>query len=155
MRVIFVCLGNICRSPTAEAIFAKLARDAGRTDLAWASAGTGRWHVGEPPDPRTIATARGRGVPIEHLGRQFTRADFTRFELVVVVDAAVRRAVLAMAPDEAAAAKVRLLRAYDPTAPVDADVPDPYYGERADFEAVFDICEAACRGLLAALPPPA
>jgi protein-tyrosine phosphatase len=153
MRVIFVCLGNICRSPTAEAILRDLARAAGRTDLEIASAGTGRWHVGEPPDPRAIATARDRGVAMDHLGRHFTRADFAAFDLIVPVDAAVRRAVLALAPDDAAAAKVKLLRAFDPAAPPEAELPDPYYGDRADFEVVYDLCVAACRGLLATLPP--
>lgn len=155
MRVIFVCLGNICRSPTAEAIFRALVREARRTDVTCASAGTGRWHVGEPPDPRAIETARGRGVPMDHLGQQFTRADFARYDLVIVVDASVARAVRGLAPDAEAAAKVRLLRAYDPASPPEADVPDPYYGDRDDFEAVYDLCAAACRGLLASLPPPA
>jgi protein-tyrosine phosphatase len=90
---------------------------------------------------------------MDHLGRHFTRADFAAFDLIVPVDAAVRRAVLALAPDAAAAAKVKLLRAFDPAAPREADLPDPYYGDRADFEAVYDLCVAACRGLLATLPP--
>lgn len=127
-------------------------RQAARTDIEVESAGTGRWHVDEPPDPRAIATARRRGIPMEHLGRQFTRADFARVDLILAVDLPVLRALVAMAPDDHARRRVRLLRSYDREAPRDAEVPDPYYGDQAAFDAVFDICAAACRGLLASLP---
>lgn len=153
MHLMFVCLGNICRSPTAEAIMRHLLREAARTDITVDSAGTGRWHVGEPPDPRAVATARRRGVKLDHLGRQFVRADFARYELVLAVDRPVARALRDLAPPEHRD-RVRLLRSFDPAAPPDAEVPDPYYGDQAGFDAVFDVCLAACRGLLATLPPP-
>ena len=127
---------------------AALAR-AGLSDrVAVDSAGTGGWHVGEPPDPRTRAAAARRGIELDHLGQQFTRRDFARFDLVVAMDTANRRTLLAMAPDAEARAKVVLLRSYDPDAPPDAEVPDPYYGGADGFEHVLDICEAACAGLL-------
>ena len=155
MRVVVVCLGNICRSPTAEGILRHLLRVAGRTDISVDSAGTGRWHVGEPPDPRAVATARRRGVTLTHLGRQFTRSDFAHYDLVLAVDQPVRRTLAAMAPDDEARQRIRLLRAFDPEAGPDAEVPDPYYGDDRGFDEVFTICEAAGRGLLAAYPPAA
>jgi protein-tyrosine phosphatase len=153
MRMVFVCLGNICRSPTAEAVVRHLLRDAGRTDMTIDSAGMGRWHVGEPPDARSRATARRRGVAMEHLGRQFTRADFNQFDLIVAVDIPVLRAIHNLAPDDVARSRVRLLRSFDPAAPPDAELPDPYYGDQAAFELVYDLCVAAGRGILAAYPP--
>lgn len=113
------------------------------------SAGTGGWHAGELPDPRTRAAAARRGVALDHRGRQFRRDDFQRFDLILAMDAANLRALRAMAPDDAAREKVRLLRSYDPAAPEGAEVPDPYYGDGDGFERVLDICEAACAGLLA------
>lgn len=113
------------------------------------SAGTGGWHVGELPDPRTRAAASRRGIELDHRGRQFRRDDFARFDLILAMDAANHRALLAMAPDADAKAKVRLLRSYDPSAPDGAEVPDPYYGGSDGFERVLDICEAACAGLIA------
>jgi protein-tyrosine phosphatase len=113
------------------------------------SAGTGGWHVGELPDPRTRAAASRRGIELDHRGQQFRRDDFARFDLILAMDAANHRALLAMAPDAAAKAKVRLLRSSDPAAPEGAEVPDPYYGGSDGFERVLDICEAACAGLLA------
>jgi protein-tyrosine phosphatase len=149
VRVCFVCLGNICRSPTAEGVMRAAVARAGLTDrVTLDSAGTGGWHVGELPDPRTRAAALRRGITLDHRARQFRRDDFARFDLVVAMDVTNRRALLAMAPDEAARAKVVLLRSYDTAAAPDAEVPDPYYGEHDGFEAVLDICEAACAGLL-------
>lgn len=113
------------------------------------SAGTGGWHVGELPDPRTRAAAARRGIDLDHRGRQFRRDDFARFELVLAMDAANLRALLALAPDAVARAKVRLFRSFDPAAPEGAEVPDPYYGGGDGFEEVLDICEAACAGLVA------
>lgn len=117
------------------------------------SAGTGGWHVGELPDPRTRAAARARGIELAHRARQFQRVDFERFDLILTMDAANQRAVLGLAPDAAARARVRLLRSYDPDAPDGAEVPDPYYGGDDGFERVLDICEAACAGLVAVLHP--
>ncbi|MEZ4367441.1 MAG: low molecular weight protein-tyrosine-phosphatase [Kofleriaceae bacterium] len=150
MRVCFVCLGNICRSPTAEGVMRRLVDDAGLGDrIEIDSAGTGSWHVGELPDPRTRAAAARRGLQLTSRARQFVAADLTAFELVVVMDQANLRAVRAL--PGGAGADVRLLRSFDPTASAGAEVPDPYSGGPAGFDEVLDQCERACAGLLAHL----
>jgi protein-tyrosine phosphatase len=152
MRVCFVCLGNICRSPTAEAVTRHLLGEAGLTDrVTLDSAGTGDWHLGEPPDRRTQAAARKRGIDMDHLAQKFTAADFARFDLVLAMDRKNLRDLEAMAPTPADRAKVRMFRSFDPVAPAGAEVPDPYYGGTAHFEEVLDVCEAAARGLVAHL----
>jgi protein-tyrosine phosphatase len=152
IRLSFVCLGNICRSPTAEAVMRHLVREAGLDkDIQIDSAGTGSWHVGEPRDPRSSAVGRRRGMPLGGRARQFQAEDFARFDYVLAMDKQNRDALLEMAPDDGAAAKVRLLRSFDRESAPEADVPDPYYGGAQGFDQVFDICEAACRGLLAEL----
>ena len=150
VRVCFVCLGNICRSPTAEAVMRHLVRTAkldGKIQIE--SAGTGDWHVGEPRDRRSQATGAARGVPLTGRAQQFTARDFARFDHVLAMDGTNLDNLRLMAPNDAARAKVRLLRSFDPKAPPEADVPDPYYGGARGFEEVFDICEAACAGFLA------
>jgi protein-tyrosine phosphatase len=154
MRILFVCMGNICRSPTAEGVMRRLLRDAGLEDtIEIDSAGTGGWHAGEPPDARATEAARLRGVRLEGAARQVTAADFEDFDLIVAMDRANLRELLALAPDEEAAEKVRLLREFDPASADagDLDVPDPYYGGERGFERVLDLVEAACRGLLGEL----
>lgn len=151
MRVLFVCMGNICRSPTAEGVMASLVRDAKLGDeLELDSAGTGGWHAGAAPDARATAAARRRGIALVGTARQVRRTDFKRFDLIVAMDRENRRDLLALAPDAEARAKVRLLRAYDPGSVVagELDVPDPYYGGAQGFEDVLDIVQAGCRGLL-------
>jgi len=149
VRICFVCLGNICRSPTAEGVRRRLVEDAGLTDrVEIESAGTGGWHAGEPPDQRATLAARRRGVTLEGAARQVRPADFRSFDLLVALDRSNLRELLALAPDEDAAEKVRLLREFDPAAAGDLDVPDPYYGGDRGFESVLDMVEAACRGLL-------
>jgi protein-tyrosine phosphatase len=151
MRILFVCLGNICRSPTAEGVMRALVREAGLEDVVEIdSAGTGSWHVGNAPDERSTAAARGRGITLEGAARQVTVADFERFDLIVAMDGSNRRELERMAPDHEARAQVRLLREYDPqaVAEADVDVPDPYYGGEDGFEHVLDVVERACRGLL-------
>lgn len=150
IRICFVCLGNICRSPTAEACFLWVIAEAGLADrFEVDSAGTGSWHVGERAHRDTRAAARERGVEITSVARQFIERDFARFDYVVAMDLSNRANLLRMAPDEAARAKVHLFRDFDPSAPGDAEVPDPYY--EGGFDRVFDICEAAARGLLSHL----
>ena len=151
-RLLFVCLGNICRSPTAEAVMARLVADAGldgRIELD--SAGTGPWHVGEPPDARAAAAGARRGVTLRGVGRQVAVEDFERFDLLLAMDRENHRALRALAPDADAAARVRLLREFDPASDGarDLDVPDPYYGGHDGFDRVLDLVEAACAGLLA------
>lgn len=153
-RVCFVCTGNICRSPMAEAVFRARAQEAGLADAVCAdSAGTGGWHAGEPADPRTVAVLAAAGYGHEHRARQFTADWFTRRELVVALDQGHRRALRAMAPSAADAAKVRLLRAYDPQAVADGelDVPDPYFGGAQGFDACLELITSAMPGLVAAV----
>jgi protein-tyrosine phosphatase len=151
-RLCFVCLGNICRSPTAEAVMRHLVGEAGLTDrIHIDSAGTGDWHLGEAPDPRTQQTARRRGFHLDHRAQRFAAKDFARFDLILAMDGKNLRDLERMAPTPADRAKVRLLRSFDPKAPQGAEVPDPYYGGPNGFDEVFDVCEAACRGLLAHL----
>jgi protein-tyrosine phosphatase len=112
------------------------------------SAGTGDWHLGEPPDRRARAAAKRRGIDVGGRARKVMTKDFERFDYVIAMDRANQRDLLRMAPDEVSKTKVALFRNHDPDSPPDADVPDPYYGEGDGFERVLDICEAACRGLL-------
>ena len=150
VRVCFVCLGNICRSPTAEAIFVRDVSNAGLSSrFRIDSAGTGDWHVGQHAHPETRRTAQARGVPITHLARQFVAHDFDAFDVILVMDRSNHRNVLALAPDEAARAKVHCFRDFEADTEPMTEVPDPYHV--GGFDEVFDICERASRGLLAHL----
>ena len=148
-RVLFVCMGNICRSPTAESVMRGLVAHAGLSErIMLDSAGTGGWHVGAPPDARSVAAALRRGIRVEGAARKVQLADFDDFDLIVALDGANARDLRCLAPDDRAAAKVRLLREFDPAADGDLDVPDPYYGGDDGFGRVLDLVDAACRGLL-------
>lgn len=150
-RICFVCTGNICRSPTAEGVMRAVVTEAGLADrFELDSAGTTGWHAGELPDPRTIATARRRGVALTHRARQLVAADLDRFDRLVAMDATNLRNIAPIVGNRGAA-KIGLLRAFDPAAPPGAEVADPYYGGQRGFEEVYDQCVAACRGLLAAV----
>jgi protein-tyrosine phosphatase len=152
MRILFVCMGNICRSPTAEGVMHALLREEGLEEaVELDSAGTGGWHAGEPPDARATEAARRRGVVLEGAARQVTAGDFDDFDLLVAMDRENLRDLLAIAPSEEGAEKVRLLREFDPASADagDLDVPDPYYGGERGFERVLELVTAACRGLLA------
>lgn len=150
-KILFVCLGNICRSPTAEGVMRHVVREEGLEDrVEIDSAGTGGWHVGAPPDERAAAAARRRSIVLEGAARKFSPRDFDEYDLILAMDSQNRRDLLALAPDDEARAKVRLLREFDPSgegAP-DLDVPDPYYGGEDGFEHVLDLVDAATRGLL-------
>ena len=111
------------------------------------SAGTGGWHVGDPADARARAAGLARGYVLDRAAQQFTRGFFDRFDYVLAADASNRAHLDHLAPDAAAKRKIHMLRDFDPASPKGSDVPDPYYGGPEDFERVFDICEAACRGL--------
>lgn len=138
-RILFVCLGNICRSPSAEGVMRVLA-PAWRLD----SAGTGDWHLGAPPHPPAVAAAAKRGYDLSALrARQIGRADFDRFDRIVVMDRANLRAVEALRPAGSAVPVSRLLDHAGDVAV--RDVPDPYY--TGDYEAALDLIEAGCRGL--------
>jgi protein-tyrosine phosphatase len=151
VRLLFVCLGNICRSPTAEGVMRALVEREGMQDrVELKSAGTGSWHVGSAPDARAAAVARGRGIALGGTARQVSPEDFVEFDLLLAMDGANLRELRRLAPGESEREKVRLLREYDPAAvDGDLDVPDPYYGAPGGFEEVFDLVQAACEGLLA------
>ena len=148
MRVLFVCTGNICRSPTAEAIFRKLVADAGMQDAIFAdSAGTHGYHIGEPPDPRASAAAARRGYDMSGLrARRAERADFDRFDLIVAMDRD-HFSILSGMTRPSTARKLKLMMSYARRFK-EQDVPDPYYGGPQDFERVIVMLEDAARGLL-------
>jgi protein-tyrosine phosphatase len=151
VNILFVCLGNICRSPTAEGVMAKLLAEAGlRDEIAIDSAGTGGWHVGEPADARAREAARARGIELDSVARQVSEDDFERSDLILAMDGSNQHALRQLAPDEHVRAKVRLLREFDPASADqhDLDVPDPYYDSQRGFETVLDQVQAACEGLL-------
>jgi len=158
IRILFVCLGNICRSPTAEGVMRALVREAGLEEsIELDSAGTGGWHVGSPPDERATETALARGIALEGSARQVRREDFEDFDLILAMDQANLAELGRLAPDGQARSRVRLLREFDPasSAPVasrrpteELEVPDPYYDSSRGFEDVLDIVQAACVGLL-------
>ena len=151
-RVLFVCLGNICRSPLAEGVFRHLVDDAGMSSkFEIDSAGTGSWHVGEPPDARAAMVAREHGVELDSRARQVSDQDLRDFDYVIAMDRENLRSLERMAattPD--ASAEIGLLRAYDPD-PEGDEVPDPYYGGVSGFENVYDIVERSCEALLTKL----
>jgi protein-tyrosine phosphatase len=143
--ILFVCTGNICRSPTAEAVLRHLAARES-INLRVESAGLGDWHVGDPPDERAQHHARNRGYDLSaQRARQVRPRDFDDFELILAMDGGHLRALLGMAPPRHRA-KIRLFAA-------DRDVPDPYYGGPDGFERVLDLVEAQCASLLAELKP--
>jgi protein-tyrosine phosphatase len=148
MKILFVCLGNICRSPTAEGVFRKKAADVGLIEqLMIDSAGTHNYHPGEPPDARTQTHAKMRGYDLSMLrARAVVDEDFERFDLLLAMDAMNYSTLLHRAPTDTRP-KIRRLMEFAPQLNV-REVPDPYYGERGDFEYVLDLVEGACEGLL-------
>jgi protein-tyrosine phosphatase len=150
-RVLFVCLGNICRSPTAEAVLRELARrEAAELDLEVDSAGTHGYHTGSPPDERSVAAARRRGIDMSGLrARVVEKADFERYDLVLAMDEAVFGRLERIAP-RARRERLRLFLDFAPQLGR-RDVPDPYYVGATGFEEVLDLVEEGARGLLAAL----
>ena len=133
MRVLFVCLGNICRSPMAHGLFAHRVAERGLTDrLACDSAGTGGWHVGETPDPRTLATLRRHGISLSHRARQVVPEDFECFDLLLAMDGNNHETLLSRAPRSA---RDRVRRMLEPIG--GGDVADPYYGGPDGFETNF------------------
>lgn len=149
-RILFVCLGNICRSPTAEGVFRHRALQAGLNSLQVDSAGTAGWHVGKAPDPRTVAAAQRRGYDLSALrARQVQAADFKNFDLVLAMDKQNLAELKSMAP-AGTRTSVGLFLDYADRAAF-REVPDPYYGGDAGFEQVLDLIEQASDGLIARL----
>jgi protein-tyrosine phosphatase len=151
MRILFVCLGNICRSPTAEAVVRTLAAlEAPDLGLEVDSAGTAGYHVGAPPDPRMRSAAARRGYDLNTLRARIVEPrDFERFDLILAMDRE-NLAVLHRRAPEQARERVRLFLEFAPDAELE-EVPDPYYGGPNGFEEVLDLVEAAARGLLSDL----
>ncbi len=148
--VLFVCLGNICRSPLAEAIFIdKIEKRGLRDRFVVDSAGTGSWHVGERADPRTIEVASRYGIKVPSIGRQVDDRDFDRFDLLLAMDRSNEKNLLrAGAPRE----RLRLMMSFHPEHASDPpDVPDPYFGEGDGFEKVYRMLDGACDGLIGAM----
>lgn len=142
MRVLFVCLGNICRSPTAEGVLRHKLREAGLADqIEVASAGTGDWHVGGPPDQRSQAAAKLRGYDLSaQRAQQVTRADFATYDLILAMDSNNLRNLKALQPARSKAELDLFLRRYE--SDID-DVPDPYHDSDQGFEYVLDLIERA------------
>jgi protein-tyrosine phosphatase len=147
MRILFVCLGNICRSPTAEAVLRHKLRELGLEEgVEVDSAGTGDWHVGKPPDSRTRQAAQLRGYDLSALrGRQVCAGDFSRFDLILAMDNSNLEHLRRLRPGGAMAELDLFLRRYELALD---EVPDPYYGGEEGFEQVLDLLEQACDGLL-------
>lgn len=144
-RILFVCMGNICRSPLAEGVFRHKANQRCVIErFTIDSAGTGGWHAGEPPDPRMRRTAEQYGVTLTSRARQVRKRDINQFDLFVCMDEENQRNVLRLGVPED---HVRLLLEFDPEAPTH-EVPDPYYGGDEGFETVFRLVDSACDALL-------
>lgn len=153
-RVVFVCTGNICRSPMAEVVFRECADAAGLgSRVSSSSAATGDWHVGERADQRTLEALQRAGYDgSTHRARQFTHADFARSDLVVALDRSHERILHGWARDETDADKIALLLSFDPSART-LDVPDPYYAGPGMFDEVLAMIESASRALFRQLEP--
>ena len=148
--MLFVCLGNICRSPTAEGVLRHLAQAAPRLEIEIDSAGTADYHIGAPPDLRSQRAASRRGIDISGLrARQVSPDDFVRFDLILAMDLENLRELEAMKPDNSRAV-LKLFLEYAPDLNL-REVPDPYYRDATAFEDVLDLTAAAARGLLARL----
>ncbi|MCU0383703.1 MAG: low molecular weight phosphotyrosine protein phosphatase [Cyclobacteriaceae bacterium] len=147
-KVLFVCLGNICRSPLAEAVFKhKVKQHKLENDFYIDSCGTANYHVGDTPDARTIANAKKNGIEINHIGRQFSVADFEIFDHIFVMDNQNLRNVLRLTSNTEFHSKVKLFRTVDFT-DNETEVPDPYYGTEKDFQNVFEIVDKTASALL-------
>lgn len=138
-KILFVCLGNICRSPLAEAIFKHKIKEKGlQAQFEVHSCGTANYHVGTTPDPRTIKNALRNGVVIDHLGRQLSKNDLVAYDFIIAMDKSNHANISKLENARDHSLKIKLMRSFDLT-PTGDEVPDPYYGDEADFQNVFDI----------------
>ena len=148
-RILAVCAGNICRSPAAEAAIREAAAAAG-ISVEVDSAGTGAWHVGDPPHPQSVAAGSRAGLSVGGRARRINKADFDRFDIIVVMDRSNLRDVVDLAPDLESRAKVRLFRTFDPTTDAD-EVPDPYGGPDEGYDRTIVQVRKAAVGLVDSL----
>ena len=146
MKILFVCLGNICRSPLAEAVFNEKIRVRGlQNEFQSDSCGTGNYHVGDWPDDRTIKCANKNGILMNHLGRQLNRTDLENFDLILAMDGSNLLNILRLST-ESTKSKVKLMRSFDPQG--EGDVPDPYWGGDKEFDELYEILDRSIDGLI-------
>ena len=151
-KVLFVCLGNICRSPLAEALFLKNAQNAGLEEFFQAdSCGTSNYHIGDSPDSRSYANAKSNGVTIDHSGRQLTYDDLLNFDYILAMDRSNLKDIQSLTQGHPNEGEIILMRDFDPSVAHPADVPDPYYGGTNGFQEVFDILNRSTMNLLHSL----
>lgn len=151
-RILFVCLGNIVRSPLAENMFAHLIDEAGLTSKYQVdSAGTAGYHIGESPDSRMVRVAKEYGLKYSGRARQFRQQDFDLFDLIIAMDSSNRSNILSLARNPQDESKVHLMREFDPEGSPSDPVPDPYYGGLDGFHNVYHIVERSCKNMLQAL----
>lgn len=144
-RVLFVCLGNICRSPLAEAIFLSLIEQQGIAGRFLVdSCGTGGWHEGNPADPRSIQVGAKHGISVDSIARQFCHSDIDGFDIVIAMDKSNEKNLIKLGVDPKI---IRRMRSFDPSTPNGPDVPDPYYGGDDGFDKVYEMLVRSCQGL--------
>lgn len=145
--ILFVCLGNICRSPAADGVMRKKAEEAG-LDLRVDSAGIGAWHVGQLPDLRMRQCGKRRGYDFSHRARQVSAADFGDFDIIMGMDAQNMADLRRLAPTDEAKGRIRLMADFLTAHRGQKSIPDPYYGDEADFDFALDLVEDAADGII-------
>ncbi|NOT75947.1 MAG: low molecular weight phosphotyrosine protein phosphatase [Cyclobacteriaceae bacterium] len=150
-RILFVCLGNICRSPLAEAIFIHQITEKNlQNHFKIASCGTANYHVGDQPDSRTIRNALKNGIKIDHIGRQFSVKDFEDYDLIIPMDQSNLNNIMRLPGAEKYGDKIKLMRTFD-SEDIGSDVPDPWSGGESDFQNVFEILTRSMKGFISTL----